>query len=676
MDVDYDDEVAEEGARPAGRRVKGRGGEEDDRYAGKAGKFERLDDDDDETGAARSIEGWVVIVSGVHEEAQEDDIFEAFSEYGDIKNLHLNLDRRTGFVKGYAFIEYENKQEEEGPPINELVERMGSCGKAYGRLVAHAGQAQVKEFLWEPGGGVNGLSIAVPRVPQKAVTTELETRFRKMISEERASRFQENAVLQEHLGRVEENFTAERNTQAKKMEGISSLVDKVTKDLETEKDAMQVQMRELLNRQDTLRSSLVDGTREIREIEDDQTRLSACVLLPPACEVAALTERMDQEIMMRQGMLEIRQQLHNEDSCNHILGRLDGETKTRLEAFDASMGTVDRNNQLAGDLEMRHDLGVSRGEAMAALEERTAALQQDCRDVIQSISQLKEMIFSETNAKFEEVDAAFKNVQQTAGADQQGRLQAAQHLEAMISKSNSDMGQERSLREEQFAMTGGRLSQIDAELEDVRLNLRDALQRCEELRLAHDAASHMQAERHAEATGAEISMKELKARMEHLQQVTDSRDRTTTQKLTELLAAIENEAKERAAGDDDVLRRQSSAKEALPAMLTAERHRTDAALAKLEEVLRQEDVAERQHRNQALNALEVRWQQLREATEESLKHRLEQQSNVAMEVAKVSEALLEEQRTRQQEQKALTNELQRLGQEVSDAGSSRRATEE
>ncbi|CAE7527630.1 Y14A, partial [Symbiodinium necroappetens] len=111
MDVDYDDEVAEEGARPAGRRMKGRGGEEDDRYAGKAGKFERLDDDDDETGAARSIEGWVVIVSGVHEEAQEDDIFEAFSEYGDIKNLHLNLDRRTGFVKGYAFIEYENKQE-------------------------------------------------------------------------------------------------------------------------------------------------------------------------------------------------------------------------------------------------------------------------------------------------------------------------------------------------------------------------------------------------------------------------------------------------------------------------------------------------------------------------------------------------------------------------------------
>jgi len=109
MDVDYDED---EGSKPTTtRKVKGRGAEDDDRYAGKAGKFERLAHDDDEAGPARSIEGWVVVVSGVHEEAQEDDVFEAFAEFGDIKNLHLNLDRRTGFVKGYAFIEYETKSE-------------------------------------------------------------------------------------------------------------------------------------------------------------------------------------------------------------------------------------------------------------------------------------------------------------------------------------------------------------------------------------------------------------------------------------------------------------------------------------------------------------------------------------------------------------------------------------
>ena len=59
----------------------------------------------------RSAEGWTLFVTNILDEADEDDIQDKFCDYGPIMNISMNVDRRTGFCKGYALILFETYED-------------------------------------------------------------------------------------------------------------------------------------------------------------------------------------------------------------------------------------------------------------------------------------------------------------------------------------------------------------------------------------------------------------------------------------------------------------------------------------------------------------------------------------------------------------------------------------
>ncbi|OQS06825.1 RNA binding protein [Thraustotheca clavata] len=113
-EVDYDSDsmaMEEDTGRSSKRTVKGRGA----RLVGmtKDRTYERVQSADTSSKIVgeKSVEGYVLFVSNVHEEAQEEDLLDAFQEIATVANIHLNLDRRTGFVKGYALLEFKTAED-------------------------------------------------------------------------------------------------------------------------------------------------------------------------------------------------------------------------------------------------------------------------------------------------------------------------------------------------------------------------------------------------------------------------------------------------------------------------------------------------------------------------------------------------------------------------------------
>lgn len=53
----------------------------------------------------------MLFISGINIDATEEQIHNLFCEEYSIKNIHANLDRLTGLLKGYAILEFEHYKE-------------------------------------------------------------------------------------------------------------------------------------------------------------------------------------------------------------------------------------------------------------------------------------------------------------------------------------------------------------------------------------------------------------------------------------------------------------------------------------------------------------------------------------------------------------------------------------
>eukprot|EP00518_Triparma_eleuthera_P000384 CAMPEP_0182452990 /NCGR_PEP_ID=MMETSP1319-20130603/245_1 /TAXON_ID=172717 /ORGANISM="Bolidomonas pacifica, Strain RCC208" /LENGTH=91 /DNA_ID=CAMNT_0024650875 /DNA_START=146 /DNA_END=417 /DNA_ORIENTATION=+ len=70
------------------------------------------------SGPQRSVEGWVLIVTGIHDEASEDDVEDAFIDFGNVQKLTCPRSRSSGRLLGYALIEFAEKEEAADAIIN------------------------------------------------------------------------------------------------------------------------------------------------------------------------------------------------------------------------------------------------------------------------------------------------------------------------------------------------------------------------------------------------------------------------------------------------------------------------------------------------------------------------------------------------------------------------------
>lgn len=104
-----------------------------------------------------AVEGWIVIVTGLNEETAEEDVQDFFADFGDIRNLSMPLNRRTGYVmvsvlclwsQGASF---SNLRATPDNPSRSLLVALLTPGKGYA-LIEYGTREEAEKAIKETDG--------------------------------------------------------------------------------------------------------------------------------------------------------------------------------------------------------------------------------------------------------------------------------------------------------------------------------------------------------------------------------------------------------------------------------------------------------------------------------------------------------------------------------------------
>lgn len=395
---------------------------------------------------------------------------------------------------------------------------------------------------------------------REAGENRIENHWRVLMSEERTTREEVETQLEASIMSLQHEFNFEKSKVAAQARELSQSLTQIREGLTSETAARRHEIGQLTKGLEDMCSSLVDE-QAAREASEAKLR----------------------------------------EQCGEIAITLRGETVVREEAERrANTERVELQSAL------QREAGT-REEIEARLMQRIADERRLREEAVESEMKLRE----EADAKI------VAQAQKALNDERKSREQGQRAVEHRCLINEEALGVFKNERQEHDREMTARFAELEDGLNEARRLARETLLRREELVAVKDLLLAEKAERQAEDSALELAVKEQGVRMEQLTQSQELAEKRMDKKCLELAQRVDDESKERMAGDAEGDRNLADERTDRVNSQVAERKAIQEMVSKVEEAFGKAVLEERHGREESDSALDAKCLQLREAIDEA-----------------------------------------------------------